>query len=196
MQYIKESLRKRILETALTEFDEKGFDGASMRAIAEGSGTSLGNLYRYFKNKDDLYQNCLFPVLVECIERMEQNEEIFDVSEQGIAFTAYHIALFVAEHPVEFRMIVRGPAKHYAEFRERFMHSVAGKLKAQAQRSGFSGAKNPGFFDAVAMAFISSLRGIMENGECRDTEAYVLELMRFLFAGFTARLGRLEEAPV
>lgn len=193
MQYIKETLRRKILETALTEFDEKGFDGASMRAIAEGSGTSLGNLYRYFKNKDDLYQSCLAPVLVECIQLTEQT---FDISETAIPVTAFYMAEYVVEHPREFRVIVRGPAKHYSEFRDHFRSIVARSLRDQAEKAGIRGVKNPGFYDAVALAFISSLREIMENGECINTEAHVQELMRFMFSDFDARLKKLEGAAV
>ena len=186
MQYIKESLRRKILETALEEFDKNGFDGASMRAIAEGSGTSLGNLYRYFKNKDDLYARCLDPILVECIELTER---AFDVSEEAIAFTAYHMAKYVTSYPREFRIIVTGPAKHYNDFLERFASCISQRLRSHA---GQAGVMNPGFFDAIALAFISSLRGIMENGHSEPRTAdYVQELMRFMFGNFDDRLNSL-----
>ena len=189
MQYIKESLRRKILETALDEFDKHGFDGASMRAIADGSGTSLGNLYRYFKNKDDLYQHCLSPVLVKCVEL---TEGAFGVSEEAINFSAYHMARYVVANAREFRIIVTGPAKHYNEFLNRFASCISKRLEEHARNTGMHSCVNAGFYDAVALAFISSLRQIMENGEGNpDTATSVQELMRFLFSDFDNRLKRL-----
>lgn len=191
MQYIKEPLRRRILEIALEEFDEKGYEGASMRTIAEGAGTSLGNLYRYFQNKDDLYASCLMPVMDECIL---WTGRIFDVSEHALSFTASSMARYVGQHRREFRIIVRGPAKHYAAFLDRFTCCIADKLKQHAGNAGCAAVRNPGFFDAVALAFISSLRGILENGYSEaDTDAYVLELMRFLFVDFDIRVSNCKE---
>lgn len=189
MQYIKEPLRKRLLEIALDEFDQKGYDGASMRTIAEGAGTSLGNIYRYFRNKDDLYANCLRPIIDQCIAWMEEG---FDVSETQITFMAEHMAEYVSEHKREFRIIVRGPAKHYDAFQERFANSVAGKLRFHAETTGCIASCSPRFFDAVALAFISSLREIMEHYYSQEeTAALVLELMRFMFADFEARVNGL-----
>lgn len=186
MQYIKEPLRRRILEIALEEFDEKGYDGASMRTIAERAGTSLGNLYRYFRNKDDLYTSCLMPVLEQCIH---WTGEIFDVSEQAISLTATSMARYVGQHHREFRIISQGPAGHYAAFLDRFTSRIADRLK---QHAADSSVQNPDFFDAIALAFISSLRKIMESSCSEEqTTSYILELMRFLFTNFDERLSQL-----
>ena len=49
-----EQTRARILECALAMFRERGYDGTTMRAIADGAGVSLGNAYYYFASKDHL----------------------------------------------------------------------------------------------------------------------------------------------
>jgi AcrR family transcriptional regulator len=46
--------REQILEAALAAFRERGFDGTSMREIAERAGLSLGSAYYYFTGKDEL----------------------------------------------------------------------------------------------------------------------------------------------
>jgi AcrR family transcriptional regulator len=48
--------RSLILETALRLFRERGFDGTTMRAIAEEAGMSLGSTYYYFASKEHLIQ--------------------------------------------------------------------------------------------------------------------------------------------
>jgi AcrR family transcriptional regulator len=48
-----------ILTAALDAFGEKGFNGASMRDVARGAGTSLSNLYNYFPSKSRLLAEVL-----------------------------------------------------------------------------------------------------------------------------------------
>ncbi|MDQ0380489.1 TetR/AcrR family transcriptional regulator [Amycolatopsis thermophila] len=51
--------RAAILNAALAAFGEKGFNGASMRDVAAGAGTSLSNLYNYFPSKSHLLAELL-----------------------------------------------------------------------------------------------------------------------------------------
>ena len=48
--------RKEILKTALKLFSEKGFHNVSMNEIAKASEFAVGTLYKFFKNKEDLYR--------------------------------------------------------------------------------------------------------------------------------------------
>lgn len=50
----KEELRRRILDTAGALFLEHGYEGFSMRQIAERIGYSATTIYRYYEDKDDL----------------------------------------------------------------------------------------------------------------------------------------------
>lgn len=51
-----EHTRALILETALGLFREHGYDGTTMRAIAQAAGVSVGNAYYYFESKEHLIQ--------------------------------------------------------------------------------------------------------------------------------------------
>jgi len=48
--------RDAIVEAALELFRERGFEGTTMRAVAERAGVSVGNAYYYFSSKDELVQ--------------------------------------------------------------------------------------------------------------------------------------------
>ena len=69
-QVLKQDLRDRIVEAAKEEFLENGFEKASMRNIAKKAGMTVGNLYRYFDNKEDISKQ-----IVE--ETLEELKEIF-----------------------------------------------------------------------------------------------------------------------
>jgi AcrR family transcriptional regulator len=51
-----EQTRGAIVEAALRLFRERGYDAATMRAIASAAGVSAGNAYYYFSSKEDLIQ--------------------------------------------------------------------------------------------------------------------------------------------
>lgn len=72
-QVLKEELRNRILTSAKKELLEKGVRDASMRSIAFNSGMTVGNLYRYFKGKDELIMFIVSPAL-EQLNEIIQNK--------------------------------------------------------------------------------------------------------------------------
>lgn len=51
-----EETRAHLLATALELFEERGYEGTTMRAIAERAGLSLGSAYYYFRSKEHLIQ--------------------------------------------------------------------------------------------------------------------------------------------
>lgn len=51
-----ERTRAQILEAALALFAERGWDGTTMRAVAERAGVSVGSAYYYFASKEHLIQ--------------------------------------------------------------------------------------------------------------------------------------------
>lgn len=64
-QTLKEEARQAIIESAKQEFLEKGYKGASMRSIAKKSHMTVGNLYRYYKNKEDINLTIVAPTFKE-----------------------------------------------------------------------------------------------------------------------------------
>ncbi len=58
--------QKKILESAVSEFTQRGFDGASLNQIISTAGLSKGSFYYYFENKIDLLVGVLeaFSVLI------------------------------------------------------------------------------------------------------------------------------------
>ena len=54
-----QSSKDRIIEAAVEIFFEKGFDGASMREIAEKAGLTKPMIYYHFQNKEALYLGLL-----------------------------------------------------------------------------------------------------------------------------------------
>jgi AcrR family transcriptional regulator len=51
----RSDIEPRIVHAARRRFLKEGVDGASLRKIASDAGTSIGMVYYYFPNKDDLF---------------------------------------------------------------------------------------------------------------------------------------------
>jgi len=73
MQYQKEEVRVKIITAATEEFERVGFSKASIIKIAKNSNVPVGNLYRYFKSKDMLFEAIVksacdnLPIIIENI---------------------------------------------------------------------------------------------------------------------------------
>ena len=53
-----EDLRTQILDAAVARFEQYGYGKTTMAEIAQDCGMSAANLYRYFKNKQDIAAAC------------------------------------------------------------------------------------------------------------------------------------------
>jgi AcrR family transcriptional regulator len=54
-EHTVEQNQRHIEEAALRVFTRQGFHGTSVREIANEAGVSLGNLYNYYKTKEDIF---------------------------------------------------------------------------------------------------------------------------------------------
>lgn len=123
MQVLKDEVRDNIKVAALKTFTEKGYRNASMREIASEAHMSVGNLYRYFKNKEELFSFLIKP-LIEMFENAELNEEQ--------EFTGDLLDVNFLEHSAIIDFMVNSRAIHREELFILFL---------RADESPFSGAK-------------------------------------------------------
>jgi len=70
-QVLKKESKDAIIKASKEEFLEYGYKDASMRRIAKKSNMTVGNLYRYFKSKEDIS-------LIIVGETLKQIEECLD----------------------------------------------------------------------------------------------------------------------
>jgi len=78
IQSKKEEVKKQIEAAALKVFFNKGFLNAKMSDIAEEIQISVGNIYTYFKNKNDLFYSVVPPSLVDYLQKVLVESIHFD----------------------------------------------------------------------------------------------------------------------
>ena len=63
MQTLKDDIRQRIVAVAREEFIAHGARSTSIRTVARRAGIAAGNVYNYFRSKDELFCEVLRPLL-------------------------------------------------------------------------------------------------------------------------------------
>lgn len=125
-----------ILEQAIATFAELGFRGTDVQVIADRASVGKGTVYRYFRNKEDLFWAATYDVMM----RLERHLEAAMQGAEGAAAKLWASSMAYAEffetHPVYLEMFVqeraefrgRGPESHL-EFHEQMIRKFGGILQ-------------------------------------------------------------------
>ncbi len=81
---IIKDLREKIIKTAITIFNEQGFDAIDIRKIAKECNVAVGTLYNYFPNKKEVVYEVFNELWYESMNKLEAlidssegNEDLF-----------------------------------------------------------------------------------------------------------------------
>ncbi len=77
---LKVEKQERIINAAIKEFVQSGFDKASTNEIVKEAGISKGSLFNYFNNKKELY----FYLIEHCVQVVEKIYDLIDLNEPDI----------------------------------------------------------------------------------------------------------------
>lgn len=77
MKLLNEKLRDDLLEEGKREFLEKGFQGTSMRSIAGALGVTTGAIYRYYADKEDLFDTLVKDAADELVGKYRNVQQQF-----------------------------------------------------------------------------------------------------------------------
>ncbi|MBQ3376161.1 MAG: TetR/AcrR family transcriptional regulator [Erysipelotrichaceae bacterium] len=89
-QILKNDVKNRIIEAAKEEFMENTYEKTSMRTIAARSKITVGNLYRYFRNKEELNKFIVQPALTKIQDLILQitNNQVDILNTEEISLTS------------------------------------------------------------------------------------------------------------
>ncbi len=153
-------VRERIMDVATGLFVSQGYDGISMREIAEAAGVSKAGLYYHFEDKEQLFVE----ILRENLERLEQ--AILAAHRLGTAREQIgQVVRAIMERAPEQRAIIRLASQEMArvstqareEFYNLYQAKFVGQIEAAIQRGIDTGELRP--IDARSTAWL--LLGMM-----------------------------------
>jgi len=93
-----EETKKKIINAAIKIFKENGFNNSSVLKIADVVGLKNSTLYRYFKNKKDLYNFIIRDFEEKLIKRINDNLKNYDDIEKKIEIFIREYIDFVKEN--------------------------------------------------------------------------------------------------
>jgi AcrR family transcriptional regulator len=201
MQRIKEELRRRILAAAKREFLEKGFEGASLRAIAAAAGTAKSNLHNYFEDKDALFLALASPVAglirraLEIAAAKNADARPGSYGSEGQASAISAVAAFVAANTDEVRLLLfAAGGSSLAGFKEEVIERFADILFEWFGASAQGVAPSRLFVTCVAGFYLSGLeRILLESASAEDARGYIGEFQAFVYGGWSRVIGKKDK---
>ena len=191
--------RQRILDAAIREFAENGYEKASTNAIVKEAGIAKGLLFHYFDSKKGLYIFALEYAIDFYIDYFLQGlgDLPDDLLDRLVKWTTRKLKLFT-EHPLMYRMGVAAMqdvppdvktelTKTYARTSERLMPIFLKGLDSSKLRDGIDAQKALQFvmlaFNGITEQFLAAARNHPDKGlsglpaALKDMEQYT-EMLR------------------
>jgi len=197
MQYLKDEMRNSILKSALIEFREKGYTGASIRSIAKNSGTSPGNIYKYFHGKEDLFETIIGTVysrVMECIgqfSRVELNEH----AEAAFFELMGSIMGLIEDNSLELSVLLnRSEGSRYENCKSTFIgiitEVITGMMSYELSSRGKE-LKDGFIIYLLSSSLVESISMIlMEKEDRAEAKALIMDLIDIFFGNLPEKLAQ------
>lgn len=205
----RSSGEQAILDAAVRLFSKRGFDGVSMRTIAQEAGVSKSNIYHHFRSKEELYLAIMQTSAARLSELVDTLAEGGGSFEQRLRdFARAHLEhLFGQAMTVRLllREVFTGAEKWQRLLIDRVVGDIVRRLRAIFEKGQAEGALRPDIDPGLcAMQILggdffyfqswSMLRFIPEVAFAQDRERYCTAMMDVLLGGMLADRGRGEGA--
>lgn len=112
MQILKDDIRRRILAMARRHFIHSGMKNTSIHTIAKDAGVAVGNIYNYFRSKNEIFTEVLRPLLIDLDKYLlrekngyYQTLEYFSVDEMQTPMVQDMLEI-IDKHRPEFRLLM------------------------------------------------------------------------------------------
>ncbi|HEV7977210.1 TetR family transcriptional regulator [Amycolatopsis sp.] len=135
MAWDTEGTRRRLKEAAVVEFAERGPDGTTMARIAERAGINKERLYKYFGDKQALFESVLAEELEKLAAAVTPPAAGFsDIGEFAGRTFDYHAAHPELARLLQWEGLTGGPVADEAKRTAHYQDKV--RAVAAAQRDG------------------------------------------------------------
>ena len=198
MKILKEEIRSRIVMAARNEFIKNGFKKTSMRTISAKSGIVLGNIYNYFKTKDDIFYAVLRPLRMASYHIEKDKIDKVGFSMQGQKDLLRETLKIIFLYKEELKLLLFESKDTSLEvFRENFIDEQVAiskeyidhmqKVYPQLQTN-----VSPLFFRISSFIWVTIIEEIVSNAEIGKEEAKqtLSEYIRYNTTGWQALINQ------
>ena len=106
MTPLQKERQQKILQTAAKYFAHVHYHEADMETIAKEAGVGKGTLYRYFKNKDDLYLNTIQYLSIQAFDYLHHQAQKAKSFQEYIGIIIDTAIDYFLKHPETFSMVL------------------------------------------------------------------------------------------
>jgi AcrR family transcriptional regulator len=183
--------RERILEAALGVFSEKGFHVATMDEVAERAGLGKGTLYRYFANKETLFND----LVRHRLEELEaKTRTILDGQDEVLTMITKYLRVyfdFFDRNQRLYRLIVQERIDLGVQVQDLYLKQVMRRipvLRRKVYQASREGLLKPLDFQTVFYGVMGFVHGIIQKWLVHDCSYSLVEelpsVLEVLFYGF------------
>mgnify|MGYP002784761585 CR=1 FL=1 len=161
-------LADKMLDAAGTLFGAKRYHEVRMDDIAAEAGVSKGTLYRYFKDKEEMYLALLEQASAKLLDELRQRVERADSCREQLVGVVDAVVTFFDSHPHLFDLILRaelgqdqGKRFPWQEVRAEGSRLVAGIFE-EGRATGEFRVHHP---DTAMLMFLGGMRAVIRMGK-------------------------------
>jgi len=186
VQVLKEDVKKNIYQAAVSCFKEKGYEKASMREIAKLAGISAGNLYRYFPNKESLFEYIVEPVVIflqsKKLPPNHFNMTFLDVNfAEELELLATIINAKMKNHDAIFILFLRNKGTKYENIKQFFTKMTEEHIKEKLMTDFGDDERvvaDSLYYKAAAAGVVESMLQILENA--KDEKDFIKNIILYV----------------
>lgn len=206
MQTRKPEIEQALLTQAGLEFYAYGFKGASVRRIIKASGSSIGNFYNYYENKEALFDALVRTEYLQFISFIKQHENednnpFFKELSIGKEWKSHLGEIFnkmlpdlvskmLPDFNIRFVILIEGSeGTKYENARSRLTDLISEHFMEHAQEEGVE--LSPDFCEILAVQFINGFISIikMHKDNMKQRNKLLTDFIIFYFSGAMGMLG-------
>ena len=186
-------MQQHIKKTAIDLFDRYGFEHVSMEEVAAAAGCSVGNIYHYFKSKDELQLQATDHVDEVYAQLAEEyaEDELHSSLEQLLDFVGKSLVISVKEE-VLYKSFVHAlsfpETGHLRIKTERVWFQVLTDFISSCKAEGSIPADYPD--DQILNSLVAIHRGMLMQYRIEGSDLPLEEWGRNMARAYLAGLGR------
>lgn len=185
MQVLKEEVKENIRKAAISCFMEQDFNKASMREIAKRADISVGNLYRYFPNKESIYDYVVEPIIVMFNEDKPQPPKRMPFLDVNFLQEEELIQRFLEAHMTYreelFILFLRNTGTNYSDVEDRFAAALEDEGNAFIEAefpNGRTIIEGDIYMKAVAASIVKAFCVVLEQST--DDYMFLKNMIQFV----------------
>lgn len=189
MQVLKESVRDAIIQSAISEFFSKDYQSANMRDIAKNANITVGNIYRYYANKKELFNAILMPAekAIDQLSEFDKNTDLLVIkSKEDLDELIQYVMSVIGPYTKEiFIMIFNSYGTHHQKLRNQLENLIILKVSKY-----YPGQFTRSFLEVISKSFVEAVFYIFKNNILNDQKIKTLlsELILFYFKNLEQRM--------